>query len=137
MEKDNKDRMTVYSACFGEGKYRVEAIAVPCGRDLAVTVVGGTAPHIGASVLAVPRPSLSDPSRISSSASVICVTGHKDDDPARKIASSLASTLDCIVTVTAGIHIDDASTEDLKTLEHNISNLLDQLKKRLKIHFRA
>jgi len=122
------EKPATYSAGFGEGRYRVEAVVIPCGRDLAITVVGGTEPHIGAAVLAVPRPSLADAARSSASASVLCVTGHKDDELARKAAVSLASALGCIVTVSAGIHVDNASPEDIKILEQNFYNVLDQIK---------
>lgn len=131
------EKLTTYSACFGEGQYRVEAVAVTCGRDVAVTAAGGTGPHIGAAVLAVPRPSMADPSRMSSSSSVICVTGHKDDEIAKHAAQILASSLGCIVTVIAGIHIDNAAPEDIKMLEHNFKNMLEQLKEILKRHYQS
>lgn len=129
------EKLTTYSACFGEGKYRVEAVAITCGRDVAVTVVGGSVPHIGATVLSVPRPSLADTSKTSSSSSVICVTGHKDDELARNAASSLASELGGIVTVSAGIHVDNASQEDLEILENNFYNVLDKIRMQVLGHY--
>jgi gallate decarboxylase subunit D len=129
------EKLTVYSVESGEGRYRVEAVAVPCGKDVSVIIVGGTDHHLGAAALAVPRPSMSDPSRTSSSCSVLCVTGHKDDEPARMAASSLAAELNCIVSVTVGIHFDNASPTDIKIFEEHVSNVLKGLTINLKSHY--
>jgi gallate decarboxylase subunit D len=128
-------KMTSYSASYGEGKYLIEAIAVVNGKDVAIVAGGGTDYHIGAAVLSVPRPSRTNPSRFSSSSSVICVTGHKEDELARNASASLASELGCVVTVSAGIHIDGASAVDIKILQKNFSNVTNQLKEILKTHF--
>jgi len=135
MEKIKIEKIATYMAGFGEGKYRVEAVAVTCGKDVAVIAGGGTDYHIGAAVLAVPRPSLADPSRLSASSSVICVTGHKDDEIAKRAAQSLASYLGCIVTVSAGIHVDNASSEDISIIEQYFNIVLEQIKIQLQRHY--
>lgn len=118
---------------WGEGVHRVEASALICGKDLVVVIKGGTRYHIGAVALAIPRPSLADPEQISASASVLCVTGHKEDELARIISLQIASALNCVVTVIAGIHIDAANVTDLSTMMDNctktISNLVERLKR--------
>lgn len=118
---------------WGEGVHRVEASALICGKDLVVVIEGGTRYHIGAVALAIPRPSLADPEQISASASVLCVTGHKEDELVRKISLQIASALNCVVTVIAGIHIDAANATDLSTMMDNctktISNLVERLKR--------
>jgi hypothetical protein len=117
----------------GEGCKRIAAVASVCGSDVAVTIVGGGRHHIGAVALAVPRPGLSDPSKVSASASVICVTGHKDDELARNAALKIASALNCTVSVNVGIHIDHAGEKDLDALilnsNHVVNQLIDQLKR--------
>ncbi|MGI5900962.1 MAG: hypothetical protein ACOX7U_00615 [Desulfitobacteriia bacterium] len=122
-----------FCSAFGKGDKRIEVAAMCCGRDVAVTVVGGIKHHIGAVALAVPRPSLKDPSEISASASVICVTGHKDDELARDIALKFSSTLNCIASVSVGIHIDQAQEEEIGILIHNsecaVNSLINQLRK--------
>jgi len=100
----------------GSGRLRVEACAIVCGADLVVTLQGGTRHHIGATAMAVPRPSLADSSRVSASASVLCVTGHKEDELARSVALRLAAALGCTVTVAAGLHVEAASPEDIAAL---------------------
>ena len=68
-----------------------------------------------------------DKNIVSSSASVLCLTGHKEDLLARKAALELARMLGHTVTVTVGLHIDDASAEAIAMLEANFQELLRQI----------
>lgn len=120
-------RMNSFYFEAGQGRHRVEAIVVLSGHDLSVTVGGGETYHIGAAALAVPRPSLAQPHRISSSASVICVTGHKEDEMARAAALRLAARFNRVVLVSVGLHIDDASPGDIELLSANFNRLLGQI----------
>ena len=70
---------------------------------------------------------LKDKNIVSSSASVLCLTGHKEDLLARKAALELARMLGHTVTVTVGLHIDDASAEAIAMLEANFQELLRQI----------
>lgn len=97
----------------GDKPYTVTACVVLCGKDIAVVIGGGEASHIGAAALASPRPSLKNTAEISASASVLCRLGHKDDLPAREAALRLASKFNTNVAVTAGLHIDDADSDDI------------------------
>jgi gallate decarboxylase subunit D len=117
---------------FGTDRHRVEASALPCGKDLVVAVQGGTRHHIGATALAVPRPSLADPSMVSSSASVLCVVGHKEDELARGVALRLSAALACTVTVVAGLHVDDATGDDIRLLLENCDRAIECLIVRLR-----
>ena len=116
----------------GTGNYQVEVAAFLCGVDVVVVIAGGTRYHVGAVALAEPRPSLADPSRLSASASVLCVTGHKEDELARDTALKLASSLNRRVTVTAGIHIDEASAAEVQQLTQNCQQALEKLALRLR-----
>jgi hypothetical protein len=119
------------SACVGHGvaPHRVEATVVLCGPDVSVSFGGGEAPHIGAVALGVPRPSLTDPSARSASVSVLCVTGHKEDELARSAAHELATEFACRVNVTVGIHVDDATPDDIALLFENFSVTLSEVKR--------
>ena len=44
-----------------------------------ILLYGGERPHIGCTVMAQPRPSLADPQKMSSTASVLNLSGHKDE----------------------------------------------------------
>ncbi len=111
----------------GQGRHQAEALVVVNGNDLAVTIGGGSVYHIGATALAVPRPSLADPEVVSASASVICVTGHKEDELARTAALRLAAHFNRIAVVMVGLHVDNATPQDITTLTSNFHLLLDQI----------
>ena len=117
---------------LGHESHRVEAGAFLLGNDIVVVIGGGTKWHIGAVALAVPRSSLADPSQVSASASVLCVTGHKEDDLARSAALFLASTLKRTVTVVVGIHIDQASGEDINIVTANCHAAIERLQEKLR-----
>lgn len=117
---------------FGEGRHRVEALAIVCGSDLVVALQGGTHHHIGATAMAVPRPSLADSSQLSSTASVLCVVGHREDDLARSVALHLSAALECAVTVVAGLHVDNATDADVHILVENCDRVIEQLIARLR-----
>lgn len=119
--------MQVKSFSLGAEAYLLEAVAVHCGNDLAVVIGGGEKQHIGAVAVGVPRPSLKEKDVRSSSASVLCLTGHKEDMLARSAALELSKLLGHTVTVTVGLHIDDASADAIMMLENNFQELLRQI----------
>ena len=116
----------------GIGKYSLSSTLLFCGEDMALVIGGGSRPHIGACALAVPRPSLDkETGGISSSASVICVNAHKEDLLAREAALDLAAEYNCVVTVSVGIHLDNADKEDILQLTDNFKVLLSTIKQTL------
>lgn len=111
----------------GEGRRWMEITARWCGRDLVVTLVGGTTPHVGAVAVAQARPSLRGDGSTSSTTSVFALTGHKEDELARWAAGLLAALFDCSVVVTAGIHVDEASGEEIAELEQDARSMVQKL----------
>ncbi|WP_415714286.1 hypothetical protein [Maridesulfovibrio sp.] len=83
------------------------------GKDLNVSLYGGDGPHIGAVALAVPYAGLRDSERLDASVSVLTVTGHKEDELARKIAHVLATVFNCSVSVSCGIHLENAVKQEI------------------------
>ena len=59
--------------------------------DYHILVSGGERPHIGCTVLAIPRPSLDGSGKMSSTASVLNVTGHKDEEVCRYLAEKVSA----------------------------------------------
>ena len=110
----------------GEGRYRVHAAGRRCGGDLAVAVLGGEREHVGAVSLA-----LYEPERDSATVSTVTVPGHRDDAVAARFAKELSRALRCTVSVTAGVHIDGASPEEIGTLLQNAEQCLSELLARL------
>lgn len=109
--------------------------AVRMGKDLNVSIYGGPTPHIGAVALGICRPSLKDPGLSSSSVSLLTVTGHKEDEIARRIADRLASTLKANVCVCAGIHFDDLKYSEIQAMEKVIFQMMAELEVQLKSRF--
>jgi hypothetical protein len=122
-----KDESRTVQVANGEGRLRVAATALRVGPDLVVAIWGGSAPHVGAVALALPRPSLRDPNVTSATSSVLTLLGHKDDTVAREAAERLAAARKCPVVVTAGLHVDGATEGDLAALVANTRACVEQL----------
>jgi hypothetical protein len=115
----------------GTGRYRVSAEAVAMGEDLVVRVEGGTTPHVGAVAVSMARPSLADSSKISSSTSLITLPGHKEDGLALQAAGELTAASGKTAVVVAGIHIDNATPEEITMLVNNAKKALAAIVKRV------
>ena len=122
---------TLHTAA-GTGIHKVEITAILCGPDINVCILGGTHPHLGASALGLPRASLKDPNIRSASVSVLTVTGHKEDELVRDAAARITSAYGCISSVQAGLHIDNAATDDIKLLWKNYEIALKELEKHIR-----
>lgn len=109
------------------GAYDLTAAARFIGSDLLVAVWGGERPHIGAVAVGQPRPSLKDPQKTSSSASVFCFLSHKEDELAKATAEILSATLKTSVVVTAGIHWDNISPDGIQAVVRNSQTLIDMI----------
>jgi len=117
----------------GMDVYKISATVTLCGIDVAVIIGGGEKPHIGAMGLASPRPSLQNKDVVSASVSVLCVLGHKDDLLARAAALRLASKFNVNVVVSVGLHLDNATTEDIEKLQTNFEAIIVEIEKWLLI----
>lgn len=84
------------------------------GNDLLICVKGGDIPHIGCTVLAIPRPSLRQDGSISCTSSVLNVTGHKDEAICRMIAEKAAKKYHAAVVCTGGFHVDGITKEQIQ-----------------------
>ncbi len=114
-------------AAYGEGVYRIEAEAAFCGEDISVRVCGGMLHHIGAVSLAT-----YERERDSATVSTICVQSHRDDKVSGYFAKEISREMCCTVSVSAGIHVDDAGDEDIRTLWQNSVNCCKELIEALK-----
>ncbi len=103
----------------GRGRPRLWGSVFPTDNGIAVILVGGDAPHVGAMAISIPRPSTADRRRVSPSTSVYCVVGHKDDELARAVAAALCRKLNAVVAVVAGVHIDRATPVEIRAVLRN------------------
>jgi hypothetical protein len=100
-----------------QGRFRIDALVQSLGDDLLVSVWGGTRPHIGAVGIAIPRPSLDDPQRVSATSSNYTFLGHKEDAVVKQVSESIAAALGRNVVVTAGLHWEGLAPRDLEDIE--------------------
>ena len=83
------------------------------GSDYHILVSVGERPHIGCTVLALPRPSLDGSDKMSSTASVLNVMGHKDEEVCRYLAEKVSAGKKVTVVCTGGIHMDGITKEQI------------------------
>lgn len=121
----------VVRASAGIGRHQVAAVALATGAGITVSLTGGEWPHVGAVGLGVPRPSRREPERTSASSSVLTVTGHRDDALAKPLAELVASRLGQVAVLVVGLHVDDATPEDISRLTENARQALERLLARL------
>ena len=105
----------------------LDASVTRIGRDLLIAVYGGTQPHIGAVGIAHPRPGLKNPETISATSSVYTVTGHKEDTVVKMMAEKIASSLNQMVVVTAGIHWDNLDMQGIERALEACKHLTDKI----------
>ena len=95
----------------------------PVGEDIAAVLYGGDKPHIGCTVLAVPRPSLTGEG-MSCTSSVLNVTGHKDEILCRLVAETLCKRHGVTVSCCGGFHQDGITKEEIAEVQNALSALL-------------
>lgn len=101
---ENKEKTDIYGYLCGSSQ---------TGDDYHILVNGGERPHIGCTVLALPRPSLDGSGKMSSTASVLNVTGHKDEEVCRYLAEKVSAGKKTTVVCTGGIHMDGITKEQI------------------------
>ncbi|MDE5931801.1 MAG: hypothetical protein K2H40_04870 [Lachnospiraceae bacterium] len=92
------------------------------GDDILITVKGGDKPHIGTVVLAVSRPSLTGDGSVSTTSSVLNVTGHKDEVICRILAEKASKKYGVTAACVGGFHIDDINAEQIEEVVSAIRN---------------
>lgn len=108
----------MYEISRGEGKHHVLLRLWDTSNGWVGSLTGGEAPHVGGVVLTVPRSSLTG-SGNSCDQWLIPVPGHKDLDVAAPLAKQICNHLCVSVSLTAGIHIENATTDDIAKIEAN------------------
>ena len=122
-------RTKILKTLVGKGKTSVECIGVPLNGSMIFCVMGLQHPHVGAVALGMPRPSLKNPNKLSATSSVLTVIGHKEDELVKAFSLRTARKLGLTTLVVAGLHIDKASRQDIKSLEKNAHIALEKLLK--------
>ena len=109
----------------GENRYRIElTIFGTQGNGLCGFLTGGERAHVGGVSYANPREKTNGEG-ITADISMICGPGHKDVYVAQMAASQICIAINEPVSITAGIHIEHASQEELSKLQENCKKTID------------
>jgi gallate decarboxylase subunit D len=103
----------------GRARSEVKLKADPLGNDLVVYLFNQGA-HIGAVAMGE-----YDPVHGSASVSLITRLGHKEDVIAQRAAYRISKSMRKTVCVVAGIHLDEASSAEIKLLVRNTSRVVE------------
>lgn len=106
---------------------QIEIQATRAGCDIQLLLQGGSSPHIGCMVLATPRPSLSGDGSRSATASVINVTGHKDEALCRYLAEKVAAAANVVVVCTGGFHIDGMTPQQIQQVQAAVKHMVQEV----------
>jgi hypothetical protein len=98
----------------GKGKYRVWMRREKVGDDLVYLVGGGERPHVGSVVLKEPG----------KRARVLRLGTHHDHVVLKPIAVAACERHKCTVVAVGGIHVEDASREEVDLLVANCRGLM-------------
>jgi hypothetical protein len=116
---------------ISKGRFKIHGLVQEIGEDLLISIWGGTRFHIGAVGMAIPRPSLKNPKKWSATSSVFTFIGHKEDSWVKKISESLAGRLRRNVVVTAGLHWEKITSQEIKSVENILQKIPDQILRRM------
>jgi gallate decarboxylase subunit D len=98
---------------LGTGKHRVEIEKHMMGENILYVLQGGEKPHIGGVVVCEPG----------EKSNIIRLGTHKDYLVLGPIAEKASERYDTTVVVVGGIHIDNATKEDIDIVVKNCKEL--------------
>ncbi|KUO53543.1 MAG: hypothetical protein APF76_12095 [Desulfitibacter sp. BRH_c19] len=102
---------STFHVSIGEGTLCLKGTIVKTQDGINIYIGGGKKTHIGTTVISQPRSSLTGDGSTSCTTSVLNILGHKDDEIALPIAEEICKHFKETTVVTAGIHIDKATTQ--------------------------
>ena len=101
----------------GKGKYKVWLEQKKVGQDLIYFLGGGEKPHIGSVVVCEPG----------KKTQVVKLEGHYDDIVLKPIAEAACKKYKTKVVAVGGVHIDNATKEEIELLVKNCRDLIKKL----------
>jgi hypothetical protein len=117
------------------GAYDLQARVQIIGKDILIAVWGGNRPHIGAAAFAQTQPGIVDPNRKSTTVSVFCFPGHREDVLVRSLARDIAQITNSNIVVTAGTHWDHLDQKGIDQVLANGKKLTGIIQKTLREYF--
>jgi hypothetical protein len=111
---------------YGDGKYIVNiSVHDTNGSGLAVFVRGGDKPHLGGVALASPGIEMHGRTLSKCDLWTITVPGHKDAELAQRIAKKICIASGEPVSVSLGIHVENATPEEIELICSNVDAGVD------------
>jgi hypothetical protein len=101
----------------GRGKYKVWLTSHHIGDDLVFFLGGGQRAHVGGIVLAQPGKKVK----------AFRLTGHYDDIVLTPIAETACKKYKTKVIAVGGVHVDNATKEEIDLLVKNCEKLLQKI----------
>ncbi|MEM0492822.1 MAG: hypothetical protein QXS02_02535 [Candidatus Thermoplasmatota archaeon] len=98
---------------YGEGRYKIWLEKKHLGKDLLLILGGGEKPHIGGVVVCEPG----------GVTKVVGLEGHYDHQVLRSLAEAAYKKYKVTVVATGGIHIDNATKEEIDIIVKNCDEL--------------
>ncbi|MGI6468088.1 MAG: hypothetical protein ACOX0Q_03565 [Syntrophomonadaceae bacterium] len=114
-----------------QGRLGIQLQAMLTADGVAVFLTGGEKPHVGGMAMSVPwgsQPALKHRPQTW----VTPRSGHRDADVAALVAEYLCREIGCCAAVIAGIHIDNATSQEIDLLVQNSLAAAGQLVEKLK-----
>ena len=99
----------------GEGCYSVRLESYSIGKDRLIVITGGEEEHIGSATLIEAKGHLQS----------MIKKGHQDHVVSEKMAKMIYDKMGEDLLVVCGIHIDDASKEEIEILVRNAQACVD------------
>ncbi len=106
----------------GEGRYSVKLESHTIGKDRLIIITGGEEDHIGSVTLIEAKSVLQ----------TMIKRGHQDHVVSEKMANIIYDEMGEDLLVVCGIHIDDASKEEIDILVYNAQTCVDIFLKEIK-----
>ncbi|MBS5983355.1 hypothetical protein GT646_05000 [Clostridium butyricum] len=119
------ERTIVYEKNLSFSKISISVTKI--GEDYNIILEGGENPHIGCTVLAIPRLSLTGDGSVSSTSSVLNVTGHKDEEVCRYVAEKICVNKNAVVVCCGGFHIDNITQDRIKEVINGVRELCEKI----------
>lgn len=109
------------------GGLNINLFAVKMGNDFNISIIGGDDPQIGAVALAIPRKNIINNNEIkSTSASLLTVSGDREDEVVMPVAKKIAKALDSKIVVSCGIHKEKITMKEINLFMELVNEAVDE-----------
>lgn len=105
----------------------IKVSVMKVGKDYNLVLTGGESPHIGCTVLSVPRPSLTGDGSVSATSSVINITSHKDEKICRYLAERTACKKNAVTVCSGGVHIDGITNGQIQDIINAVEEIAEKI----------